>query len=96
MGAVAAGITTAADSYSSDSGDNTSDENNDYNRDSSLPVVAEESHSLYSENDEDSEISTKPYTPNEVSEHTQRYHYKDNSTRERTIAKYTRRGKSSE
>lgn len=96
LGAVAAGITAAADSYSSESGDNTSDENNDYSCDSSLPVVTEEPQSLSSENDEDFESSTKPYTPNEVSEHTQRYHYKDNSTRERTIAKYTRRGKSSE
>lgn len=96
VGAVAAGITAAADSYSSESGDNTSDENNDYSCDSSLPVVTEEPQSLCSENDEDYESSTKPYTPNEVSEHTQRYHYKDGSTKERTIAKYPRHGKNSE
>ena len=96
VGAVAAGITAAADSYSSESGDNTSDENNDYSCDSSFPVVTEEPQSLCSENDEDSESSTKPYTPNEVSEHTQRYHYKDGSTKERTIAKYPRHGKNSE
>lgn len=93
---VVAGIKVAAENHSSDLGDGISTEKDNYSCDSSSSTTAEEPQPLCSEDDEDFECSTKPYTPNEVSEHTQRYHYKDGSTKERTIAKYPRRGKNSE
>lgn len=96
VGTAVAWITTAADSYSSDSGDDTSDENSDYSCNSSFPVAPEEHQSLCTEDNEDSESSPKPYTPNVVSEHEQGYHYKDGSFRKRTIAQYPRKGKNSE